>query len=96
MYRAPWGGALLVLCLVLANGRAQDANPTNQAKPFLGVAIDPVDNGVGIAVREVMPESPAAKAGLKAGDRVLKIGDQEVKSKEHFLETVALRSPATN
>jgi S1-C subfamily serine protease len=93
MFRATWGGALLVLCLVLANGRAQDATPTVQAKPFLGVAIIPVDNSGGIAVREVTPESPAAKAGLKTGDRVIKIGDQEVKGVEQFLETVAAKKP---
>jgi len=93
MFRATWSGALLVLCLVLVNGRAQDANPTAQPKPFLGVEIDPVDNGGSIAVREVAPESPAAKAGIKAGDRVIKIGDQEVKGVKQFLEAVAANKP---
>jgi len=93
MFRATWSGVVLVLVLVSANGLAQDATPTSQAKPFLGVAINPVDNGGGIAVREVTPDSPAAKAGLKTGDRVLKIGDQEVKGVEQFLETVAAKKP---
>jgi S1-C subfamily serine protease/predicted esterase len=41
--------------------------------PFLGILPVRDDPELGVAVREVYPDSPAAKAGIKAGDRVMKI-----------------------
>ena len=50
-------------------------NLTKQLAENLGVA-----QGSGVLVLEVMPGSPAEKAGLKAGDCITKVGDEKVES----------------
>ncbi|MFQ3581130.1 MAG: PDZ domain-containing protein [Chloracidobacterium sp.] len=39
----------------------------------------------GLLITEVIPDSPAAKAGLRAGDCLVKIGDQEIHDSRDFL-----------
>lgn len=58
---------------------AEDTAPSNAG--FLGVRMDP--EGGGIA--EVVAGSGAASAGLLAGDRILRIGDHEVGSRDDLL-----------
>lgn len=48
---------------------------TKQLAENLGVA-----QGSGVLVLEVMPGTPAEKAGLKAGDCITKVGDEKVES----------------
>ena len=47
----------------------------------------------GATVREVTPDSPAAKAGLKPGDVVIKVGDTDVKDPEDLTAVVARHAP---
>lgn len=54
----------------------RDLRETNQA--FLGVGGDPDFEGPGVRVREVIPETGAAAAGLKPGDIIMKVGEREV------------------
>jgi S1-C subfamily serine protease/dienelactone hydrolase len=44
------------------------------AQPFLGILPMRDDNDPGVEVRFVYPKSPAEAAGLKAGDRITKVG----------------------
>jgi S1-C subfamily serine protease/predicted esterase len=44
------------------------------AHPFLGIVPLRDDPELGVEVRYVYPKSPAEKAGLKAGDRIMKFG----------------------
>lgn len=44
------------------------------AQPFLGILPMRDDNEPGVEVRFVYPKSPAEAAGIKAGDRILKVG----------------------
>jgi hypothetical protein len=44
------------------------------AQPFLGILPIRDDPDPGVEVRYVYPDSPAAKAGVKAGDRIMKVG----------------------
>jgi serine protease Do len=72
-------------------------------KPRLGVYVDDltpqlaeyfgVREGKGVLVREVMPDTPAQKAGLKAGDCIVKVGDTPVKTVDDLQEALAKAEP---
>jgi serine protease Do len=47
-----------------------------------------VKDGEGVLVATVIEASPAAKAGIKAGDIITKIGDEEVENRADLLETI--------
>lgn len=47
-------------------------------KAYLGVMMDPVNEQEGIALREIMPGSAAAKAGLRAGDIILAVDKEDM------------------
>jgi len=59
---------------------------------YLGLAVQR-DAGGWLAVEEVQPDSPAAKAGIRKGDLVLRIDDHAVKSPEVFRELLQTRGP---
>jgi hypothetical protein len=70
---------------------------------WLGVAVSPVPpvvahqlklpEGVGLVVDEVMPESPAAKAGLKEYDVLHKLDDQLLVNPEQLQTLVRMHKP---
>lgn len=59
-----------------------------QVRPKMGVQLEETENGKGLKVLEVAPDSPAEKAGLKKDDVVLHIGDKEVSSIEDVREAI--------
>lgn len=69
------------------------AEPT-EMRTWLGISTHPVDpslrehleipEGFGIQVVEVMPDSPAAKAGLRSNDVLIRLDDQRLISPEHL------------
>jgi S1-C subfamily serine protease/predicted esterase len=61
--------------------------------PFLGFL--PLRDGEGVRVRFVYPDSPAAKAGIKPGDRIAALGDEAIKDAEQFRTLVANIEPKT-
>ena len=46
----------------------------------LGLKVVPAEDGAGVMVTEVSPDSPAAERGLKAGDIILEVAGAEVQS----------------
>jgi hypothetical protein len=58
-----------------------DATPrTGGFRVYLGTIPNYADSTTGLLLDGVRDESPATKAGLKAGDRIVKIGAREVKN----------------
>ncbi|HEY2964011.1 MAG TPA: M28 family peptidase, partial [Pyrinomonadaceae bacterium] len=58
-----------------------DATPrTGGFRVYLGTIPNYADSNDGLLLDGVRDDSPAAKAGLKAGDRIVKIGDREIKN----------------
>jgi S1-C subfamily serine protease len=74
------------------------------AQPFLGILPVRDDPKLGVEVRYVFPKSPAEKAGLKAGDRIVKYGpdektlilfDGKKRGKGQFLDWLNTIAPGT-
>jgi serine protease Do len=90
---------VIALAVVLTAWRALAAEdrPTRlSSKASLGVMVEPTPPNTqhaGVIIREVLPNSPAAKAGMKAGDIVDKIDNQEVKDFETLANSLAQRKP---
>jgi serine protease Do len=83
---------IIVVLLLASSGWAQEARQKSQPRAYLGILVGPAgDDEQGVLVREVTPDSPAAKAGLKSGDHIIKIGDQDVKGVDDFLQRIASR-----
>ena len=58
-----------------------DATPrAGGFRVYLGTIPDYADTNDGLLLDGVRDDSPASKAGLKAGDRIVKIGDREIKN----------------
>ncbi|MCS6851524.1 MAG: PDZ domain-containing protein [Gemmataceae bacterium] len=84
---------LLAFALMLT-ASASVAWAAETSRGYLGVLVAPAPEGKsGIEVKEVTPGGPADKAGLKVGDRIVKVGDQEVTDVDRFLRAVAARKP---
>jgi hypothetical protein len=69
-------------------GGMMGVKPTSAAQPrgFLGAEFGDADGGV--TVKRVLPAGPAAKAGLKPGDRVRRLGPDGVDSAEEVAQKV--------
>ena len=73
---------------------------------FLGVLPVRDDPGPGVEVRDVYPNSPADKAGVKAGDRIMRIdcpplpgqppGKQPIIDRDRFLDLMARQQPGAD
>lgn len=87
-----FGFILTLAALVASAGYLRAQEPTTRPKASLGVMVGPPapsgEQG-GVAVLQVTPDSPAAKAGMKPGDVIVKAGDKTVKDFENLLNTLA-------
>jgi serine protease Do len=72
--------------------RAQDddeARPsTERTLDELGLTVTPAEDGKGVAISEVDPNSDAADKGLKAGETITSVNNQEVKTVEDISTAV--------
>lgn len=92
-FLAVCGTVFLIVFAVPVNSAQVIAEKAN-AQPYLGVMVAPMERGEpGILIREVTPDSPAAKAGIQVGDRVLKINDKDIANVQSFMQTIASSKP---
>jgi len=74
--------------IVVSNVPAPGGTPAAKSPLWLGVSVDPLpdmvraqmptDDGVGVIVRHVVDNSPAAKAGIKENDILLRLDNQDL------------------
>ena len=82
------------------------AKAENFEKAWLGIATSKIDavvatqldlpEGVGAAVKLVIPDSPAEKSGIKKHDIIFEIDGDPVKSPDHLSELISSRKSGTN
>ncbi|HOX06304.1 MAG TPA: PDZ domain-containing protein [Planctomycetota bacterium] len=84
--------------------RGMEAIPVKRVKAaYLGVVAEPADaalraqvklpEGVGLVVRKVAEDSPAAAAGIRVHDILHKLGDQLLVNEQQFIVLVRLQKP---
>lgn len=82
----------LPLALVLAPA-LPDPDPDPRGKGYLGVQITGTDNRV--VVQDVVADGPSARAGLRAGDVLLKVEGTEVRDVAETIRLVSQKKPGT-
>src|SRR6266550_6645988 len=72
----------------------RNGHVVNSRRAYLGVEIGDT-NGVGVYVQSVTPGSPAAKAGLVAGDVIRSLNDHQTPTLDDFISVVSELKPGT-
>lgn len=72
-------GWLKFFDVTLAGREVETPKP---ARPYLGVRIEDTEKGLRVA--EVLPGTPAAKAGLKGGDLIVRANGKPIRGQEDF------------
>jgi serine protease Do len=70
----------------------RDLPPVQNTSGYLGILLEPVENG-GVRIREVMPNSAAAKAGLKANDVIVRVADKLIDAPDTLMNTIQRFKP---
>ncbi|MCI0342765.1 MAG: M20/M25/M40 family metallo-hydrolase [Planctomycetales bacterium] len=85
------------------DGRVQDMpgmelyfKPVQRKGSYLGIREDPKEEAAaGVRVQSVVPDSPAEKAGLKAGDLLVKVGEVRVGSLRDLTAALEKHAPGS-
>lgn len=92
-------GLLLTLSVLPGVIQAQDRERDTSAQSkeaYLGIVAESTPQSAeheGAVIRAVTPNSPAAKAGLKRGDIITKVGDKEINDFEDLLNCLSQHKP---
>ncbi len=87
-------GFVVVLALVASAWGARPAEASAPERPgWLGVWMD--DASVGVRVSHVVRGSPAARAGLEQGDRIVSVDGVDVRDAAHVIRSVTAHAALT-
>lgn len=86
-----WTLALLMLAGLVAGPAGTALAQDGRGEAWLGVVVE--DSNIGVVIREVEPDSPAAQARLQVGDVILTFDDREVASSRQLVRLVAAARP---
>jgi len=64
-------------------------------KGFVGMGLSLENAGQDVAIETVVEKSPAEKAGLKAGDVLVSIGDEKVSDLQGTVEAIRRKTPGS-
>jgi serine protease Do len=67
----------------------EDAAPKEQALDQLGIMVAPADDGNGVQITSVNPQSEAADKGLKQGEKITSVNNQEIKTADDIQKVIA-------
>ena len=75
---------------------SEDLN--SQPVPFSEVwhFVKPAGSTQDWLVADVLKKGPAAEAGIKVGDRIVKVNNEDITSTSHLINYVALQAPNTD
>ncbi len=93
--------ALVAVALPLGFSQAQQQQPERSSRNpvprvSLGIAVEdvPQENAQhGVMIRQIRPDSAAAKAGLKVGDVITRVSDRQIKAYEDLISNLAGHKP---
>ncbi len=72
------------------NSGDEDTKPsTEQALASLGMSVQPSDEGAGLTITDVDPDSEAAARGIKEGETITSVNNQEVSSAADLNKVIA-------
>lgn len=86
----------LFLAATLVQAQSSDDSAARPARASLGILVEPTSKEAeqpGVRVRQVLPDSPAAKAGVKEGDVITRAGKRAIEDYETLLNVVANHKP---
>lgn len=67
----------------------EEAQPSSEkALADLGMTVSPSDDGAGVTISSIEPESDASDRGLKQGEKIVSVNNQEVKSADDILKVI--------
>ncbi len=86
--------SFFIFLAITSHAYSQAKPPLEQARPWLGVAID--DHEKGVLVKQVLPDTPAEKYGIKNGDVITKIDNKVMSNAKTLMEEVGLKGVGVN
>ncbi|MBL0371094.1 Do family serine endopeptidase [Rhizobium sp. KVB221] len=69
-------------------GTDENQSPTEQTLDKLGIIVTPADDGNGVRITSVNPQSDAADKGLKQGEKITSVNNQTVSSAEDIQKVI--------
>ena len=70
------------------NGDATQAPATEQALAGMGLSVTPAEDGKGLTIVDVDPDSDAADKGMKAGEKITSVNNQSVSNADDVLKVL--------